>query len=421
VDHVVNRANELGLVMGLVTAKSWHVNRTPEQVFDEQNAYTFGRFLAGRYKDNAVIWYPGGDSVPGRDGAVWVAMARGLRDGCGGTRLISSHGSGQTSSSAWYHNADRLDLNTIQSGHTFGSDSYASVSKDHAMSPAKPTVDMEPAYENHPTGAGEPRADAHKVRTQAYVAMLAGAAGHAYGSLDLFWFFKPGDGPFPRDGFMDWRAAMNDPAAGQMRALRRLFGRRPWYRLMPDQSVPASDPGSGPFRVVAARARDNGFVIAHAPEGKPLSIHMDQVSGKAVKAQWYDPREHRIGVWRRRAVVGHRIVPHGGTIEALVPGLSPGSSVVWLGTTGGHRVRTIPSSSGTISGTGRATIRNPGRPVAGRASDAPRSARGDPSGPRTIALRSAGGTWREPPGGGRGVSPRRSRGPWRRRRACGPS
>ena len=86
------------------------------------------------------------------------------------------------------------------------------------MSPAKPTVDMEPAYENHPTGAGKPRVDAHKVRTQAYIAMLAGAAGHAYGSLDLFWFFKQGDGPFPKDGFQDWRTAMNYPAAGQMRA-----------------------------------------------------------------------------------------------------------------------------------------------------------------------------------------------------------
>jgi hypothetical protein len=33
VDHVVNRANELGLVLGLVTAKSWHVNAHPEKVF----------------------------------------------------------------------------------------------------------------------------------------------------------------------------------------------------------------------------------------------------------------------------------------------------------------------------------------------------------------------------------------------------
>ena len=89
VDYVVNRANELGLVMGLVTAKSWHVNKTPEQVFTERNAYTFGKFLGQRYRNNAVIWYPGGDSVPGKDDAVWVAMAKGLRDGCGGTQLIS--------------------------------------------------------------------------------------------------------------------------------------------------------------------------------------------------------------------------------------------------------------------------------------------------------------------------------------------
>ena len=53
-DYAVNRANELGLVMGLVTSKSWHVNKTPEQVFDEKNAYTFGKFLGERYKNNAV-------------------------------------------------------------------------------------------------------------------------------------------------------------------------------------------------------------------------------------------------------------------------------------------------------------------------------------------------------------------------------
>ena len=49
VDHVVNRANELGFVMGLVTAKSWHVNKHKEQVFDAKNAFTFGRFLGERY------------------------------------------------------------------------------------------------------------------------------------------------------------------------------------------------------------------------------------------------------------------------------------------------------------------------------------------------------------------------------------
>ena len=56
-DHVVNRANELGLVMGLVAAKSWHVNKHPEKVFDAKNAYAFGKFLGERYRNNAVIWY----------------------------------------------------------------------------------------------------------------------------------------------------------------------------------------------------------------------------------------------------------------------------------------------------------------------------------------------------------------------------
>ena len=262
VDYAVNRANELGLVMGLVTAKSWHVNEHPERVFDEKNAYTFGRFLGKRYRNNAVLWYPGGDSPPGKYDAVWVAMAKGLKNGSGNRHLVSYHGQGSTSSSMWFHTADWLDFNSIQSGHHFGSDSYAFISKDYALTPAKPTVDMEPAYENHPTGANKPRIDAHKVRTQAYSAMLAGAAGHGYGSLDLFYFYKDADGPFPKNGFQHWRKAIAYPGSREVGLMRRLFEERPWYRLVPDQSVLASDPGSGPYRLVAARAEDGGFAIA---------------------------------------------------------------------------------------------------------------------------------------------------------------
>ncbi len=295
VDYVVNHANELGLVVGLVTAKSWHVNKTSEQVFTEKNAYAFGKLLGERYKSNAVMWYPGGDSVPGKDDAVWVAMAKGLRDGCGGKQLISYHGSGQTSSSTWYHKADWLDFNTIQSGHTFASDSYAFVSKDHALSPAKPTVDMEPAYENHPTGAGKPHVDAHKVRTQVYTAMLAGAAGHAYGSLDLFWLYKDGDGPFPKGGFQHWRTALNYPGAAQMNLVRRFFERYPWYKLAPDQSVLASETAAGPFRLVAARAEDGSFAICYSPLGQSFRVRMEKLARTEVKASWYDPRD---GSWR---------------------------------------------------------------------------------------------------------------------------
>ena len=154
---------------------------------------------------------------------------------------------------------------------------------------------MEPAYENHPTGANQPRVDAHKVRTQAYAAMLAGAAGHGYGSLDLFYFYKDADGPFPKNGFQHWRTAMACEGSRQVGLMRRLFEQRPWYKLVPDQSVLVSAPGAGPFRLVAARAKDGSFVIAYTPRGQLLRIHMNRLAGPKVKARWYDPRD---GTWR---------------------------------------------------------------------------------------------------------------------------
>jgi hypothetical protein len=294
VDYVVNRANEFGLVMGLVTSKSWHVNKHPEQVFDAKNAYTFGRFLGERYKNNAVIWYPGGDSPPDGDRPTWLAMVKGLKDGSGGRQLISYHGQGHTSSSIWFHQESWLDFNSIQSGHGWAAKTYEYIVKDYGLSPAKPTVDMEPPYENHPTGAKTPRIDSHQVRQGAYWNMLAGAAGHGYGSLDLFWFYKDSEGPFPKNGFQHWRKAMAYEGSRQMGFMRRLFELRPWYTLVPDQSVLASSSKNAADHVQAGRAEDGSFVIAYLPTGKPVQIRMDKLSGQEVKARWYDPR---LGTW----------------------------------------------------------------------------------------------------------------------------
>jgi len=320
VDYVVNRANELGLVMGLVPAKSWHVTEHPEKVFDEKNAYLFGKFLGGRYKNNAVLWFPGGDSAPGKYEAVWVAMAKGLRDGSGGSQLVCYHGQGSTSSSMWFHQADWLDFNSIQSGHNFRSDSYAFVSKDYALTPAKPTVDMEPAYENHPTGANQPRIDAHKVRSQAYSAMLAGAAGHGYGAMDLFYFYKDADGPFPKNGFQHWRTAMAYEGSGQVGLMRRLFEQRPWHKMVPDQSALASEQGEGTHRLIAARAQDGSFVIAYTPVGQPVSIRMNKLNSVRVNAQWYDPRN---GTWKAAGQYSNK-----GTQEFVAP--THGEQDDWL-------------------------------------------------------------------------------------------
>jgi hypothetical protein len=124
--------------------------------------------------------------------------------------------------------------------------------------------------------------------------MLAGAAGHGYGALDLFWLYKDSDGPFPRNGFQPWRTAMAYEGSRQVGFMRRLFELRPWYKLVPDQSVIAAGQAEGEDHVRAARADDGSFVIAYVPSGKPVSIAMAKVAGTAVKAQWYDPRK---GTW----------------------------------------------------------------------------------------------------------------------------
>ena len=290
VDGVIDLANELGLVAGLVVAKSWHVNQHPERVFHPINAYTFGKFLGQRYQYNAVLWYVGGDSAPGDDRETWEAMAAGLKDGSGGRHLVSYHGQGHTSSSEWFHSEDWLDFNSIQSGHRWAANTYEYIVKDYALVPAKPTVDMEPPYENHPTGA-TPRIDSHQVRQGAYWNMLAGAAGHGYGALDLFYLYQDGDGPFPRDGFMPWRKAIAYEGSAQVGYMRRLFESRPWYKLVPDQSVLASGQGEGADHVQAGIAEDTSFLIAYLPQGSPVRIHMDRLSGKKIIARWYDPRQ----------------------------------------------------------------------------------------------------------------------------------
>jgi hypothetical protein len=179
---------------------------------------------------------------------------------------------------------------------------------------------MEPSYENHPTGNKTPRIDSHQVRKGAYWAMLAGAAGHGYGALDLFWFYKDHDGPFPHNGFQHWRTAMAYEGSRQVGLMRQLFEQRPWYKLVPDQSVIASGQGDGESHIQAGRAHDGSFVIAYLPRGGAIGIRMDKLTGSLVKARWYDPRN---GDWH-----GIGEYPNSGTHEFRAP--SAGDRDDWV-------------------------------------------------------------------------------------------
>jgi len=158
-----------------------HSLKKNEQVLDRETGYICGRFLGERY-----------GSKPVGDEEVWRSIARGLKEGSNGEQMVSYHGPGNPDipSSCWFHRESWLDFNTIQSGHGWSIPNYEYVAKDYALHPAKPTLDMEPSYENcldvkYKSGR---RMDAHQVRQAAYWAMLAGAAGHGYGCIGVCHF-----------------------------------------------------------------------------------------------------------------------------------------------------------------------------------------------------------------------------------------
>jgi hypothetical protein len=314
VDYVVNKANELGLVMGMVVTYGEHVRQTRsnEQIFNPSNAFVFGKSLGSRYRNNCVVWLLGGDRGPELDMEIWRAMAKGLKEGSGGTQLVSYHGHGPRpgyygySSSFWFHNEDWLNFNMIQSGHRWAVPNYEFTTHDYNMAPVKPTIDMEARYENHPDGQNAARRmDAHQQREAIYWSMLAGAAGHGYGNNNIWQFWDEkrmpaiDDQSFPfaaLRGTTHWRKAMDFEGAYDMGLVRRLFELRPWYKLTPDQSVFALGQGEGEEHLQAAIAEDGSYLIVYSPTGTRVGIHMDRLSGKTIRANWFDPRD---GTWQQ--------------------------------------------------------------------------------------------------------------------------
>jgi hypothetical protein len=314
VDYLVDRANELGLVMGLVTCMGEHVAHKDraerfqrnEQVFTAESAFTYGQLLGARYKDNCVIWFLGGDHEPSAETVViWDAMGRGLKAGSGGTHLVSYHSSGGHSSSSHFHGHAWLDFNTVQSIHRSADPNYQYVGPDYALEPTKPTLDMEARYENVIDGLWQPRLisnpsgriDARQAREAAYWAVLAGAAGHGYGHNSIWQLHddtkvdSAADYSFPHiPATIGWIAAMDSDGAFGMGHMRKLVELRPWYRMVPDQSLIAAGQGEGEDHIQAARAEDGSFVLAYLPFGHTVVMRMDMITGNSVRAQWYDPR-----------------------------------------------------------------------------------------------------------------------------------
>ena len=279
-------------------------------------ARNYGKFLANRLRGHRnIIWMLGGDRpsrLAGLNNAsatqagfapdtdwepIWRAMAQGIGEGWGAKPLIIYHPQGgQTSTSVMLGDAAWLNIHGMQSGHGGGHDVpvWTWIARDFALRPAKPTLDLEPNYEDHPVSPW-PRWDAsfgyfndYDVRKQSYRSVFAGGAGVTYGHHSIWPLVGPRNNVI-NHAKMDWITALQQPGARQVRYLKDLILSRPSLNRIEDLGLIAAGQGEGGARMEATG--DGSYGLIYFPlNDHSATIDLGRLKAQMVRAWWFDPR-----------------------------------------------------------------------------------------------------------------------------------
>lgn len=87
---------------------------------------------------------------------------------------------------------------------------------------------------------------------------------------------------------MPWYESLDLPGAQQMAHVRKLMESRPMLERVPDQSLVVESSVDFQDRIQATRG--NGYAFVYSASGQPFEVRMGKISGKKVKAYWYNPR-----------------------------------------------------------------------------------------------------------------------------------
>lgn len=314
VDWSLKLAQKKGLYIGLLPTWAGNVLKhwgTPKAMFNEGNAYRYGLYLGRRYKDYSnVIWITGGDRPAFNNTAdwrpVWRAMVRGIREGTGEKALITYHPAGESSSTAFWKDESILDFNMMQSGHRIPDlPVWSWVERDYNLKPAKPILDGEPNYEDHPVNWKKENGyfDAYEVRKQLYRSVFSGAAGVTYGHHAVWQFYSSGEQPI---AFPDryWQDALDRPGAFQVAYLKKLImSHKPGTRI-PDYSMLLNKTSNGPSgeHAAAFRNTENNLAMIYLPVGATIMVQVSWMVADKIDASWFDPKTGRlksIGVYQK--------------------------------------------------------------------------------------------------------------------------
>lgn len=294
-------------------------------------ARSYARYLGGKLKGRTnVVWMLGGDRpprlYPGKPNEwptkqgiesgfpadqdwrpIWREIAAGLEDGLGVKPVCLYHPAGGMRTSPDLHDEPWLAINGLQSGHGNGHDVavWNDIAADYALTPTKPTLDLEPNYEDHPVSPW-PRWDPslgyfrdHDVRAQLYRSVLAGACGVTYGHHAV-WGFVGERNDVINHADRDWIDALHRPGAQQVHFLRELIESRPFFTRVPDDSLFTNPSPSRALHLTASRDRDGTYAFIYFPTSdQPATVNLQKLRGEKLRAWWFDPRTgfaHSLGV-----------------------------------------------------------------------------------------------------------------------------
>jgi hypothetical protein len=111
-----------------------------------------------------------------------------------------------------------------------------------------------------------------------------------------------------------WYESLDLWGAGDMTHVKNLMLSRPFVTRIPDDSVVTSDRGSGDGYVNATRDSKGSYALVYTPLGKPVTVNLEKLSGRKVRAWWYDPRHgtaEEIGVYDRKGTREFKPPVHG--------------------------------------------------------------------------------------------------------------
>jgi hypothetical protein len=243
----------------------------------------YGEYLGRRYRAfGNILWVHAGDYDPPRKDLV-RAIAEGIAT-FDPRALHTAHNARDTVAIEYWQGERWFQVNNV---YTYGP-VHAAALEQYGRPERMPFFLIESAYEN------EHDATEQRIRTQAYQALLSGAAGQVFGNNPI-WHF---DGPGLLSASMSWQEALASRGAQSMTHLRDLLATMPWWLLEPDLDHSLLIDGLGPKddRAVAGSTANGSLAIVYIPGLRAITVDLAQLAGPDVAARWYDPADGSFAV-----------------------------------------------------------------------------------------------------------------------------